>query len=160
MKCNSNKFIKYLPTGTSSSSLNSAVSLTLATESCEWLKDSLDGSLMLSVERPVSSRTATYIHHILKHVINDYGCRAKVTYKKNTRQNFYHASYALRSICYGHVSACLSQVKVLLKRLNVGWRKQCHQHDIPGTLVFLSQKSFRMGSPPTRTPNAGGVGQS
>ena len=40
----------------------------------------------------------------------------------------YRASYALRGICHGHVSVCLSvclsQVGVLLKWLNIGTRKQ------------------------------------
>jgi len=39
------------------------------------------------------------------------------------------------------LSVCLSQDGVLLKRLNVGSRKQHHPHNSPGTLVFLYQKS-------------------
>ena len=49
---------------------------------------------------------------------------------------------------------------VLLKRLNVGSHKQ---HDtIPQRLSFSDTKDLREirpGSPPTRAPNAGGVGQ-
>ena len=58
------------------------------------------------------------------------------------------------------VSVCLSQVGVLLKRLNVGLHKQ-HQTIAQG-LQFSDAKDLREirpGSPPTGAPNAGGVGQ-
>ena len=53
-----------------------------------------------------------------------------------------------------------SQVGVLLKRLNVGSHKQ--HHTIPQGLQFsdaTDRREIRPGSPPTRAPNAGGVGQ-
>ena len=55
---------------------------------------------------------------------------------------------------------CLSQVGVLLKRLNGGSHKQ--HHTIAQGLSFSDAKDLREirpGSPPTRAPNAGGVGQ-
>ena len=58
------------------------------------------------------------------------------------------------------VSVCLSQVGVLLQRLNVGSHKQHHTTD--QGLWFPDAKDLREirpGSPPTRAPNAGGVGQ-
>ena len=60
------------------------------------------------------------------------------------------------------VSVCvsLSQVGVLLKRLNVGSHKQ--HHTIPQGLSFSDAKDLREirpGLPPTGAPNAGGVGQ-
>ena len=58
------------------------------------------------------------------------------------------------------VSVCLSQVRVLLKRLNVGSNKQ--HHTIPQRVLFSDAKNLREirpASPPTRAPNAGGVGQ-
>jgi len=58
------------------------------------------------------------------------------------------------------VCLCLSQVGVLLKRLNVGSHKQ-HRTIVQG-LQFSGGKDLREirpGSPPTRAPNAGGVGQ-
>ena len=54
----------------------------------------------------------------------------------------------------------MSQVRVLLKRLNVGSHKQ--HHTIAQGLQFSDAKDLREirpGSPPTRAPNAGGVGQ-
>ena len=53
-----------------------------------------------------------------------------------------------------------SQVGVLLKQLNVGSHKQ--HHTIAQGLWFSDAKDLREirpGSPPTRAPNAGGVGQ-
>ena len=61
------------------------------------------------------------------------------------------------SVC---VCVCLSQVGVLLKRLNTGSHKQ--NHTIAQGLLFFDAKDLREirpGSPPTRAPNAGGVGQ-
>ena len=56
--------------------------------------------------------------------------------------NFYRASYALCSICHGPVSVCvcLSQVRVLQKQLNVGWRKQ--RRMIAQGLQFSVPKMF------------------
>jgi len=55
---------------------------------------------------------------------------------------------------------CLSlQVGVLLKRLNMGSRKQWHM--IAQGLQFSNAQNFgktQTGSPPTEAPNAGGVG--
>ena len=59
-----------------------------------------------------------------------------------------------------HLSVCPSQAGVLLKRLNVGSHKQ--HHTIVQGLQFSEAKDLREirpGSPPTRAPNAGGVGQ-
>jgi len=61
------------------------------------------------------------------------------------------------SVC---LSASLSQVGVLLKQLNVGSHKQ--HHTITQGLWFSDAEDLheiRSGSPPTRAPNAGGVGQ-
>jgi len=58
------------------------------------------------------------------------------------------------------VCLCLSQVGVLLKRLNVGSHKQ--HHTIAKGLFFSGAKDLREilpGSPATGVPNAGGVGQ-
>jgi len=59
-----------------------------------------------------------------------------------------------------YLSVCLSQVGVLLKRLNVGSRTQTTPHDNPGTLVFDCRKSRQdsNGVTPTEAPNAGGLG--
>jgi len=53
---------------------------------------------------------------------------------------------------------CLSQVGVLLKWQNLGSHKQ--HHTIPHRVSFSDAKDLReirLGSPPTRAPNAGGV---
>jgi len=66
----------------------------------------------------------------------------------------------IRGTSHGTVSVCLSQVGVLLKRLNVGSHKQ--QHTIAQGLQFSDAKDLREirpESPPTGAPNAGGVGQ-
>ena len=74
----------------------------------------------------------------------------------------------IRGTSHGPVSVRLSvrpsvrpsQVGVLLKRLNVGSHKQ--HHTIAQGLWFPVAKDFREirpVSPPTRAPNAGGVGQ-
>ena len=58
------------------------------------------------------------------------------------------------------VCVCLSQVGVLLKRLNTGSHKQ--HHTIAQGLWFSEAKDLheiRLGSPPMRAPYAGGVGQ-
>ena len=63
------------------------------------------------------------------------------------------------SVCPS-VSVCLSQAGVLLKRLNGRSHKQLHT--IAQGLYFSDAKDLREirpGSPPTRAPNAGGVGQ-
>ena len=76
--------------------------------------------------------------------------------------SFYRAMLCIRGTSHGpvSVSVCLSQVGVLLKRLNVGSHKQ--HHTIAQGLQFSDAKDLheiRPGSPPTRAPNAGGVGQ-
>jgi len=66
----------------------------------------------------------------------------------------------IRGTSHGPVSVCLSQVGVLLERLNVGSHKQ--HHTIVQGLQFSEAKDLREirpGSPPTGVPNAGGVGQ-
>jgi len=68
----------------------------------------------------------------------------------------------IRGTSHGPVSVCLclSQVGVLLKRLNTGPHKQ--HHTIAQDSSFFDAKDLREirpGSPPTGTPNAGGVGQ-
>jgi len=58
------------------------------------------------------------------------------------------------------LSLCLSQVGVLLNRLNTGTHKQ--HHTIAQGVQFSDAKDLREirpGSPPTGAPNAGGVGQ-
>ena len=68
----------------------------------------------------------------------------------------------IRGTSHGPVSVCvcLSQAGVLLKRQNVGSHKQ--HYTIPQGLWYSDAKDLREsrpGSPPTRAPNAGGVGQ-
>jgi len=77
---------------------------------------------------------------------------------------FYRAMLCICGTSHGSVSVCLSvrpsQVGVLLKRLNVGSHKQHHM--IARGLQFSDAKDLheiRPGSPPTKGPNAGGVGQ-
>jgi len=65
----------------------------------------------------------------------------------------------MRGTSHGPVSVCvcLSQVGVLLKRLNVGSHKQ--HHTIAQGLYFSDAKDLREirpGSSPTGAPNAGG----
>jgi len=76
--------------------------------------------------------------------------------------HFYLAMICMRSTSHRpvSVSVCLSQVGVLLKRLNVGSHKQ--NHTIAQELYFSGAKDLyeiRPGSPTTMAPNAGGVGQ-
>ena len=86
--------------------------------------------------------------------------------------NFYRPMLCIRGTSHGPVSVCPSvcpsvrpsvhpsQAGVLLKRQNVGSHKQ-HHTIVPG-LQFPDAKDLREirpGSPPTRAPNAGGVGQ-
>jgi len=86
-------------------------------------------------------------------------CRPYAFY---TTASFYRAMLCIRgtiamALC---LSVCLSQVEVLLKQLNVGSHKQ--HCTIAQGLSFSDAKDLhkiRPGSPPTRAPNAGGVGQ-
>ena len=58
------------------------------------------------------------------------------------------------------MSVCVCQVGDLLKRLNIGSQDQ--HRTITQGLWFSGAKDLREirpGSPPTRAPNAGGVGQ-
>ena len=74
--------------------------------------------------------------------------------------SFYHTMLCIHSTSRSTVSVCPSQVGVLLKRLNIGSHKQ--HHTIDQGLLFSDSKDLREilpGSPPTRAPNAGGVGQ-
>jgi len=77
---------------------------------------------------------------------------------------FYRAMLCIRGTSHGPVSVCLSvrpsQVGVLLKRLKLGSNKQ--HHTISQGIQFSEAKDLREirpGSPPTRAPNAGGMGQ-
>jgi len=80
---------------------------------------------------------------------------------------FYRAMLCIRGTSHEPVSVCVCvcisvcppQVGVLLNRLNVGSHKK--PHDNPGSLFFGAKdlREIRPGSPPTRAPNAGGVGQ-
>jgi len=54
---------------------------------------------------------------------------------------FTHTTLASVDISCSYVSVRLSQVDVLLKRLNVGSSKQCHMTAQGGTLVFWCWKS-------------------
>jgi len=58
------------------------------------------------------------------------------------------------------VCLCLSQVGVLLKRLNIRSHKQ-HNTIVQGLYFSVAKdlREIRPGSPPTGAPNAGGVGQ-
>jgi len=97
---------------------------------------------------------------LLKH---QESARASITFLLVTLPNiyrFYRAMLCIRCSCHGPVSVCLLQVGVLLKRLNVGSQKQ--HHTIAQGLQFSDAKDLREirpGSPPTRAPNACGVGQ-
>ena len=84
--------------------------------------------------------------------------------------DFYRAMLCIRDTSHGPVSVhlsvcvcvclCLSQVGVLLKRLNVGSHKQ--HHTIAQGLYFSDVKDLREirpGSHSIWAPNAGGVGQ-
>jgi len=53
----------------------------------------------------------------------------------------------MRSICYGPVSVCLSQVGVLLKRLNTGLHKQNHTIANSSFLVPKISVKFDRGHP-------------
>jgi len=65
------------------------------------------------------------------------------THAFSTTSSFYHAMICMRGICYGPcLSVCLSQVGVLLKRLNVGSHKQ-HHMVAQLILVFWCQRSPR-----------------
>ena len=69
--------------------------------------------------------------------------------------------YAYRGTSHGPVSVRLSvrlsQVGVLLKQPNVRSHKQ--HHTIAQGFWFSDLREILAGSPPTRAPNAGGVGQ-
>ena len=70
---------------------------------------------------------------------------------------FYASAVLAMGLC---LSVRLSQVEVLLKWLNIGSHKQ--HHTIAQGLQFSDARDLREirpGSPPTRAPNAGGVGQ-
>ena len=94
--------------------------------------------------------------------------KAESVIGKYARIRFYRAMLCIRGTSHGPVSVCLSvrpsvcpsQVGVLLKRLNVGSHKQ--HRTIAQGLQFSDAKDLREirpESPPTRAPNAGGVGQ-
>jgi len=78
---------------------------------------------------------------------------------------FTRATLASAGISLPVVVSCLSvrlsQVGVLLKRLNVRMITQTTPHDSPETVVFLKPKilSKRKLKLPTDAPNAGGVDQ-
>jgi len=85
--------------------------------------------------------------------------------KEHAPAHFYRAmlcilgtsAWACVRVC---LSLCLSQVGVLLNRLNTGTHKQ--HHAIAQGVQFSDAKDLREirpGSPPTGAPNAGGVGQ-
>ena len=85
--------------------------------------------------------------------------------KKSRAVRFYRAMLCIRGTSHGPVSVCvclsvhLSQVGVLLKRLNGGSQKQ--HHTITQGLQFSDAKDLREirpGSPSAMAPNAGGVG--
>ena len=84
------------------------------------------------------------------------------------KNSFYRAMLCIRGTSHGpvsvcpcpSVSVCLTQVRVLLKRLNVASHEQ--HHTIAQGLQFSEAKDLREirpESPPTGAPNAGGVGQ-
>jgi len=80
------------------------------------------------------------------------------------RHNNYRATLCIRGTSHGpvclFVCLCLSQVGVLLKQLNTRSHKQ--HHTIAQGHYFSDAKDLREirpGSPPTRAPSAGGVGQ-
>ena len=74
--------------------------------------------------------------------------------------HFYRAMLCIRGTSHGPVSVCLSLVGVLLKQLNTGSHKQ-HRTIAHGLYFSVAKdlREIRPGSPPTRAPNAGGVGQ-
>jgi len=68
--------------------------------------------------------------------------------------NFYRVMPYWRGICRRCVSICLSQVDVLLKRLNVGSCKQCHT--TAQELYFSGAEDLSRTQ--TESPDAEGVG--
>jgi len=73
--------------------------------------------------------------------------------------HFTCAMLASTGICRSCVSACPSQVNVLLKQLNIGSYKQCHT--IARDSYFSDAEDFiktQMGHPLKEAPNADGVG--
>ena len=69
----------------------------------------------------------------------------------------------IRGTSHGPVSVCLC-LSVTNRRSTETAKRTITQttpHDSPGTLVFRAKdlREIRPGSPPTRAPNAGGVGQ-
>ena len=96
-----------------------------------------------------------------------------LTYKVFVNTHFYRAMLCIRGTSHGPVSlsvlclfvsvclsVCLSQVRVLQKRLNVGSQNQ--NQTIAQGLQFSTAKDLREirpESPPTRPSNAGGVGK-
>ena len=85
--------------------------------------------------------------------------------------DFYNAMLCIRSTSHGpcpsvrpsvRLSVCLSVTSRCSTKRAKRRITQITPHDSPGTLEFSDDKDLheiRPGSPPTRTPNAGGVGQ-
>ena len=130
----------------SSSSVYTTISSRRFVSDSWYLQDGRSGSLVCSIH---GRRNRSGRHG---------GCRTN----NLTNKNFYRAMLCIRVTSHGpvSVSVCLSQVGVLLKRLNVGSYKQ--HHTIAQGVQFSDAKDLREirpGSPPTRAPNAGRVGQ-
>jgi len=79
--------------------------------------------------------------------------------------NFYRAMLCIRGTSHGPVSVRLSVRPSVTSRCSTKTAKgritETTSHDSPGTLVFGAKdiREIRPGSPPTRAPNAVGVGQ-
>jgi len=70
---------------------------------------------------------------------------------------FTRVTLASAGISCRHVSVCLSQVGVLMKRLNVGSRNNATRYPRDSFSDVENLGKTQMGSPPTETTNAGGV---
>ena len=79
--------------------------------------------------------------------------------------NFYRAMLCIRGTSHGPVSVCLSVRPSVTSRCSTKTAKRrIHTNNttrLPRDSSFLMPKisAIRPGSPPTRAPNAGGVGQ-
>jgi len=78
---------------------------------------------------------------------------------------YYRAMLCIRGTSHGPVSVSVCVCPSVTSQCSTKTAKfritQTTPHDTPGTLVFCAKdlREIRPGSPPTGTPNAGGVGQ-
>jgi len=98
-----------------------------------------------AVEAPAGARPHIVVHRRPGYANPAAGDRSAKTERPQRKVYFFISFFYRATLCYGvfamvlypSVSVCLSQVGVLLKRLNMGSHKQHHSpHDSRGTLVF------------------------